>query len=182
MNEKCISQLIVESQFVDVFDDNADESFYGYITNQSSELLQLEHFDEEGRFDGILILEKEDISRIRWGGNAREITENLISERTDIEDLILSDMKSAVLSLYEQFGHVCLTMGMYGTDTMFIGEIHKHQDDSLILHEYGTRSNFDRSYLLLRWDDISRVQAGGVYEKNLHELYNKSQPAAPHLR
>jgi hypothetical protein len=174
MNAPSLKHLIGRKQFVDVFDDNADESFYGYILGQSEDLLHIEAYDAEGRFDGSLILEIEDVSRIRWGGSERDLTEQLILERSNPNLVDLSSMKSAVMGLFDSFGYVCITMGSYGTDMMYIGELSEDCDDSLILHEYGTRARNERSFLLLRWDDISRVQAGGIYEHNLHSLYQKS--------
>ena len=48
MNTTQIQYLIDHEQFVDLFDDNADDSFYGYLTQQSDDLIQLESYDEEG--------------------------------------------------------------------------------------------------------------------------------------
>jgi len=172
MNTEHIQKLIDQQVFVDVFDDNAEESFFGYIIAQSGGLIQLEHYDEEGRFDGVLIFEKETLSRIRWGGNELSSTETLIVYRASSAPVSTTDIRSAVLSLYEQFQYVCLTLGSYGTDVIFIGEIDEHLEESLILHEYGTRSSQDSSRLLIRWDDITRVQAGGVYEQNIHNQYS----------
>ena len=49
----------------------------------------------------------------------------------------------------------------------YIGEIEEMNDDSLILHEYCTRKQRCRSRILVRIEDISRVQAGGIYESML---------------
>ncbi|MCF6313102.1 MAG: hypothetical protein L3J39_11680 [Verrucomicrobiales bacterium] len=174
MNATFLKRLIAEKQFIDVFDDNAEESFYGYLLAFSENLLHLETYDEEGRFHGSLVIEIEDTSRIRWGGRERDLTEQLISQRQDVSAINLHDMKSAAADISNTYGYICVTMGAYGTDMIYVGEISEDCDDSLILHEYGTRARNERSFLLLRWDDISRVQAGGIYEHNLHTLYSKS--------
>ena len=173
MNQTLIQKLIDEEQFVDLFDDNSEESFYGYLIQQSECLVQLELYDSEGRFDGVMVVDKEDISRVRWSNKEAELTEGLISKRHSAISVDLQSMAHAAKFLSEHYGYFCITMGAYGTDMMLIGELFEELDDSLVLHEYGTRARHDRGFSLLRWDDITRVQAGGTYEHNLHRLYNE---------
>ena len=83
-------------------------------------------------------------------------------------------MTDAARGISDFYGYLCLTLGQYGTDVLYIGEILEELEDSLILHEFGTRARNERSFLMLRWDDVTRVQAGGVYESNLKNLYKGS--------
>jgi hypothetical protein len=46
-------------------------------------------------------------------------------------------------------------------------------DETLILDSFGTRSTLDRKHLMISMSDITRVDAGGIYEKNLQILFNK---------
>ena len=171
MNSIQIQKLIDNEQFIDLFDDTAEESFYGYLTQQSEDLVQVESYDSEGRFDGIMIIDKEDISRIRWSNKEAQLTADLITKRNLISAIDLQSIPHAARTLSEHYGYTCFTLGSYGTDKMFIGEITEDFDDCLTLHEYGTRARHERSFSLLRWDDVTRVQSGGVYEHNLYNLY-----------
>ena len=161
MHAKLIQRLIDNEQFSDVFDDNSDESFYGYVSQQSDDLIQLECYDEEGRFDGVMVLEKDDVSRIRWGNGESQIVEGLIPKRSRVPKLNLESLTDAARGISDFYGYLCLTLGQYGTDVLYIGEISEELEDSLILHEFGTRARNERSFLMLRWDDVTRVQAGG---------------------
>ncbi|SHI52891.1 hypothetical protein SAMN02745181_0323 [Rubritalea squalenifaciens DSM 18772] len=172
MQTSHIQKLIDDAQFVDLFDDNAEESFYGYIIQQSEELIQLEVYDSEGRSEGTMILDKEDVSRIRWGHTEATLTEQLIGQRVDSPSIDLQSLCQTARSISQHYGYLCLTLGSYGTDKMYIGQIHEDEEESLIMHEYGTRARHERSFLLLSWGDVTRVQAGGIYEHNLHQLYH----------
>lgn len=171
MKTEYIDKLIENSTFVEIFDDNAEESFFGYIIEQSDTHLQLELYDGEGRSEGTLIAENEDIARIRWEGNERELIESLIISRVDTVKFELKSTHCILEEMNEHYGHICITLGGYGTDMLYIGSIEEINEEFLILHEYGTRNQRCRSKMLVRIQDISRVQAGGIYETNLIQQF-----------
>ncbi len=177
MKTKYIDRLINNSIFVEIYDDNAEESFFGYIIQQSDTYLNLEAYDDEGRSEGILIVENEDIARIRWTGNERELIESLVAYRIKPPMFKLDCIRNILKEVNEWYGHICITLGGYGVDNIYIGEIEEIDEDFLILHEYGTRQQKCRSKMLVRVDDISRIQAGGIYETNLIKQFgaNKSE-------
>ncbi|MGJ8641236.1 MAG: hypothetical protein ACSHYA_17735 [Opitutaceae bacterium] len=167
MKTEYTDTLIESGTFVEIFDDNAEESFFGYITQQSEAYLQLESYDSEGRSEGVLIVENEDIARIRWEGNERELIESLITSRANQPKIQLDDMRSIIEGVDKHYGYICITLGGYGVDKLYIGSIESMNEVFVILHEYGTREQKCRNKMLVRIEDISRVQAGGIYETNL---------------
>ena len=177
MKTEYIDKLIENSTFVEIYDDNAEESFFGYIIEQSELYFQLEIYDDEGRSEGTLIVENEDIARIRWEGNERELIESLIASRAKSPRFKLDSIRNILKEVNECYGHICITLGGYGVSKLYIGEIEEINEDFLILHEYGTRQQKCRSKMLVRVDDISRIQAGGIYETNLVKQFgaNKSE-------
>lgn len=175
MNTTFLAQLVKEQHLCDFFDDGSDESFYGFITGHSDSLIQIDLFDNEGRCDGVLILKIDDVSRLRWGSREIELTQELIGERTESPKIDLRTLRTAARDLSIHFGHIAVTLGSHDSDLMLVGEIDNDDDDFLLLHEYGTRARGDRSHCIVRWSDITRVQAGGTYERNLHQHYKKSE-------
>ncbi len=178
MNTTLITKLIEEQCFCDLFDDGSEESFYGFITGYSDSLIQIDLFDEEGRFDGVLILQIDDVSRIRWGSREIELTQKLVGERLETSKIDLQSLRTAAHDLSSHFGYIAVTLGAHDSELMLIGEIENEDDHFLLLHEYGTRARDDRSHCIVRWSDITRIQAGGTYEKNLHQHYRKSEQGA----
>jgi hypothetical protein len=69
---KYLEKIVNERIFVDIYTDNYDESCYGYILDFNDSFLVLDSYDDESNADGIIVFFKENITRIRWGGN--EIT------------------------------------------------------------------------------------------------------------
>jgi hypothetical protein len=175
MKTKLIDTLIADSIFVEIYDDNAEESFFGYIIQHTDNFLQLEAYDDEGRLEGIFITEFEEVSRIRWEGNERQLIESLISSRAEQPKPRLEGMRSILEDVNQHYGHICITLGGYGTDKLYIGEIEELNEDFLVLHEYGSRQQKCRNRMLVRIEDISRVQAGGIYESNLIKQLEANQ-------
>jgi hypothetical protein len=175
MNAIFLTKLIEEQCLCDLFDDGSEESFYGFITGHSDSLIQIDLFDNEGRCDGVLILQIDDVSRIRWGSREIALTQELIRKRIGSPKIDLQTLRTAARDLSVHFGHIAVTLGSHDSDLMLIGEIDNDDDELLLLHEYGTRARGDRSHCIVRWSDITRVQAGGAYERNLHQYYKKSE-------
>jgi hypothetical protein len=175
MKTEYINRLIENATFVEIFDDNADESSFGYIIAQSNAHFQLEIYDGEGRSEGTLIAENEDIARIRWEGNERTLIESLIPSRADAPKFNLDSIQSALNEVNEHYGHICITLGAYGVDKLYIGSIEEMNEEFLLLHEYATREQVCRNKMLVRIEDISRIQAGGIYETNLIKQIGANQ-------
>ena len=177
MKTEFIDRLIRDSTFVEIYDDNAEESFFCYIIQHTGSFLQLEAYDGEGRPEGIFVTEFEEVARIRWEGNERELIESLITSRTSHPKIKLENMRSILEEVNQHYGHVCITLGGYGVDKIYIGSIEEMSEEFVILHEYGTREQNCRNKMLVRIEDVSRVQAGGIYETNLIKQIGANQSA-----
>ena len=175
---KYLEKLLKDKIFVDISTDYFEEAFFGFIINFNEEFLLLEKFTDLGQPDGITVLKREAITRIKWGGNEIENTFNSIitEERIDsIEGLRVDTLEEALKSVQNKFGYVTLYIENIDTEMCIIGEIEEIDKDTIVIFEFGTVKALDRKRLMISSNEITRIEAGGKYEKWLMELFKKKK-------
>ena len=172
--EQTLTDLIEKQTYVEVILDRFNSSSYAYCVAKTDDLLLLEKFDGSSRNEGILLVRRDDISQLRWNGNDVRNREQLIdqsSRLSALRDLDISSMQAALSSIHARFGHVSVYLDHLDKDQVFIGEIQDLDHDTLILHEFGTLATWDRRKLIVRIEDITRVESHGYYEKVMMRVY-----------
>ncbi|MFZ6874974.1 hypothetical protein ACO0LF_23170 [Undibacterium sp. Di27W] len=177
LHSTTLSKLKNSQELIDVYRDDlhSDECLTGVILDYSDDFMLLGLFTDEGMEDGIGILYREDITRVRWGGNELTSIKELISfhqMRPLQASINLTLLKDVLVSVQNQFGYVCIHTERMNADVCFIGEIEEMDEHALILNGYGTKANRDRKHLLIALEKITRIDAGAVYEKSLQRLYS----------
>ena len=172
-----IDKLIKTQEFVDVYTDEYDESHYGYIVKVSDELLILESFTgKDGQNEGIMVFRLKDISRINWEGNEIQEVKKLVkqdSRDSSISNIDITTINTALESINKKYGYVEINIQDLDGDVCFIGEIESLDADILVLNEYGSRQSLDRTKILLKIKDITRVDAGRAYSETIKSIYVK---------
>jgi len=169
-----LKELIDNKKIVTIFTDIFEESYTGYIIRISKDLLLLNSFNLSTP-DGIKIFRLDDITRIRWDSNELAEIEKLIEFPIDYErinTIDIDNIKNAIESVQNIFGYLTIHIQTIDTNICFIGEMKAIDDETIILHEYGTIKSKDRSFLLLALQDITRIDSGGIYEKQLVKIKN----------
>ena len=169
---KYLENLKSSKELVDVFRDSYEESLYGYIIDFNEEFLVLESIDDNNP-DGIIIFNRESITRIRWGGNEIESTEKLIDQSkrlNDIKKTDLTSIQSILTGIQNIFGYVNVHIEDIDSGVCFIGEIEELDDQSIVIFEYGTKKSLDRPRILLNVNDITKVEGGGKYEEGIKKI------------
>ncbi len=171
-----VQKAIKDGMFLDVDRDGFDsEIAFGVIFQESETFLCLKTVDDNGDYDGVVVIRKDDISYIGTGGNRRTATEQLVSNREELNFEIvidLSSMRSAIESISSKFGYVAIYEEDHSED-FYMGEILEIDDEFLLLHQYGSRESLDRSKILLRLDSITRIEADGKYAKSILQMFSK---------
>ncbi|MEM0541110.1 hypothetical protein WFZ85_00625 [Flavobacterium sp. j3] len=174
---KYIEKLKAEKIFSDIYTDRYDESIYGFIFDFNEEFLILEQFTDIGEADGIAVLKRENISRIKWLGNSIKTAEIFALKaitNENIGKIKIDNIQNIIKSIQNEFGYVTLYIQDVDSEMCIIGEIIEMDADTLIIKEYGTYASLDRKMLMLSIHEITKVECDGQYERNLHELFNKN--------
>jgi hypothetical protein len=171
---KYFDKLKSEQTFAAIYTDHYDESDYGFIMDFNEDFLVLEKFNSDCFYDGISIFVRENITRIRWGGNEITSTSKLIdgSQRQQTKISVdLTSIQTILQTVHDSFEHITVHIQDIDKSVCFIGQIHEMDSEYLVIYEYGTKLSLDRKYILIALDNITRVDAGGHYEKNLEKLF-----------
>lgn len=169
-----LMNLKQSQELVDVYRDRrVSDSLTGVITEYSEDFVYLSLVSDTGMPNGIAVVFADDISRIRWQGNERKSIQQLMDQkktRPAAPAIRLGTMVDVISSISEAYGYVNIhTEGMDDRIT-FIGEVKGIDNGAVVLHEFGTMTSRDRHWLLLRLDEITRVDAGAPYEEDISFL------------
>ena len=170
---KYLDSLKTSKELVDIYTDRYDDSYYGFLVQYNDDYLVLESIDDDNNPDGLIVFHRENITRIRWGGNEIESTRKLINQSQRLKEITtidLSSIQSILNSVQEIFGYVNISIEDIDSDVCFIGEIESMDDNSIVLHEYGTKISLDRKRILLKVEDITKVEGGGNYEERIKRI------------
>lgn len=174
ISEKTLKDLQEKNTFVDIFTDYYELSLLGFIKKFNQNFLLLEHYNEDGFYNGIVVFKRQDITRIRWDNNEINSTFKIINKVESVEeisDVDISSIESVINSVNKTFGYVSIHLQGINEDWIIIGQVQEIDKESIVIKEYGTKISLDRSMLMFSVADITRVDADGLYEKNLMKIH-----------
>jgi hypothetical protein len=175
VKETYLRKLKDEKIFIDLYIDSRERSYYGFIADFNDEFLVLKMFNNVSQFDGIVIIKREEVLRFHWGGNDIDNTFKLIYKKDyelEIPHIILESMETILRSIVKHYQYLSVRIQSL-EDDFFIGEIEDLDSETLILNAIGTKVSLDRKFVMLNLEEITFVEAGGVYENNLKILFDK---------
>lgn len=177
--DRTIKELIVRQALVDVHREHLSDAYIaGAIIETSANLLYMRRFDDEGRYDGLSVLRKDDITRLSWSGNEREAITRLIRQGGQLPGrpkIALDSFQNVIAAFEAQFDHVILYTEELDSEVAAAGEVEEMDDDSLVLKLYGPKESLDRPYGLFHLADITRIDADTAQIRSLMKLHGKSE-------
>ncbi len=166
-----LERLKKEKILFDLYrDDLVNDCLTGILTDYNEKCCHLSLVDEDGTDNGISVVKTDDISRIRWDGNARDSLKILMKEKKTkllSPSISIGSLREVIESIQNHFGYVNIHTEYMNDDICFIGEIEDIDDDHMIVNECGTMSSRDRHRMLVPMDQISRIDAEAQYEKDI---------------
>jgi hypothetical protein len=146
---------------------NAISDFAVYATN----------FNDDGEYDGIMVFRTDDITRARWGDNELEAQRVLVERVKDIPvapKLDLDNISQIVESVQKHYGYVSIATEEINDEVIYIGEVVSVDEDFLVLNEYGSKDTLERSMLILRTPEVTRIDADDKYLRTILYLHTQS--------
>lgn len=177
--DKHLQELQASGELVEIFRErtegnsarlcriNAISSFAIYATN----------FNDDGEYDGIMVFRTDDITRVRWGDNELEAQRVLVARVKDIPvapELDLDSISKIVESVQKHFGYISIATEEINDEVIYIGEVVSVDEDFLVLNEYGSKDTLDRSMLILRTPEVTRIDADDKYQRTILYLHTQS--------
>ena len=175
--DQALRILKLSQEIVDVYRDHLEnDSLTGVVADFSDEFVYLSLISENGTANGIAVVYRSDINRLRWGGNARQAIAQLVDAagtKPTKPTISLESLESVLRDVSKTFGYVNVLTERVDNSETYIGEISELDSDTLILDTYGTFISRDRSKLLLNCADITRIDADAPYERSVRFLAKK---------
>ncbi len=177
-SDQLLRTLKISQEIVEVWRSRlTNESLTGVVSDFSREFLYLSLYSEGGTANGIAIVFRRDITRMRWAGNERASIAVLVAAsgaKPTRPPVVLDSIQTVLRSVSDSFGYVNVLTEQIDDSITFIGEIVELDMYGLLLEAFGTFSSRDRSKLLLSCDDITRVDADATYERSVSYLAKTS--------
>lgn len=162
-------------QLVDFYRERLDrQPLTGWVVDHALGFVYLNRLNEDGEPDGISIIRRDDLTRVRWNGRELESLRRLSDARSHVAtspELELDSIQSVIRSVHEQFGHVGLMIEGVDPAPVYIGTLEGMDEEHVMLDTFGALGRLDRSRMMFWLEDISRVDAGGKYESGLVYLH-----------
>lgn len=154
-----------------------DMTYWGVLTDYNDGYIYLSLVDMDGLPDGIVIFEKDQLSRIRWGSAKLKSVKKLFDNKggTLVQpDLCIDDLGSILNSVLSHFEYVGINIEQLDDDALILGEILDQDSEYMIVSEFLNKENRCSSNVLLYISDITGVEAGDTYKEDILTL-NKAQ-------
>ena len=174
LKAKYLEKFKNENILADFYTDNYEESDFGFVIDFNDDYLLIESFDSDCKYDGIITFLRQDVTRIRWFGNEIESVHKVIDlskrqkEKIDID---LTSIRSILESVQALYNHITVYIQDVDKDVCFIGQIHEIDDETVVIHEFGSKISLDRKFIILSLNDITKISANGHYENILMKLF-----------
>jgi hypothetical protein len=168
LQDKYLYKLITDKAFVEIFTDHYGESYFGFIIELNDDFLFLEKYTSESYSDGITILLRENITRVRWNGNKIKSIHSLLENQQPItkkNKIDIRSINSILKTVSETYNYIGIHTQDLDNDVFFIGQIIEIDNEFIVLNEFGTQISLDRKTLLLSLSDITMIEVEGNMKK-----------------
>lgn len=77
----------------------------------------------------------------------------------------------------EQFKTEIITIFIEKIDSniCFLGTVQEYDSENILLHALGTFSSMDSSELILRWEDITRIEVESLYLQDIKAILSRTK-------
>ena len=170
-----LRRLASTVEAVEVFRDRLTrEPLVGAILGVSPHVVVLELSDPERGMGGVTAFRPADITRLRTGGRALELSTQRLREkpkRSPLDDIALLELSSAVTVFQRSAPLITLFLEELDPETALIGRMEAVDDDYVLLDAVAPLDRLERTRMVIRYDEITRVAADGSYEQGLARSY-----------
>lgn len=179
--EKTLERLKSEEALVEIWRDAlSDDSIIGLVAHLGDELLAITRVTAGGLVDGVSVVFLGDVTRVRWDSPLLASIAALMRAKDVAASIPMMDLSSperAVESLAQSCGHLALYIERPEGAARFSGELDDVDDECVVLGEFAAASGGMRASILLRADEITRIDAGGQADRDLQYLNRQAYQA-----
>ena len=164
--------------------DNPNDDFFCQVVDFNENLgLVRKILSDNGDFDGYSLIFLPNVRNIIWEGDLLHQLEILLEDRNSekahiqkIENInINNDFFKLIKTINSLFGHISV-YEVYERGDFYFGQVKDIDDEHMLMRLMGDKFNMDDQSMVIRLEDIGRIDFGGIYDENmlrLHQLKKK---------
>lgn len=183
---KTLTQLKTSQNICEITLDNPKDSFFCQIIDMNEMLgIVRKILSDNGEFDGYSLIFLPNIKNIIWEGELLQQLEILledrasVSKRENIDKISNININNGFFKLIKTinslFGHLSVYEAE-NRDDFYFGQVKEIDEEHMLMRLMGDKFSMDDQNMIIRLEDIGRIDFGGIYDENmlrLHQLKKK---------
>lgn len=177
---RSLGELKANQKVCEIFCDAPEDVIFCQIVDYNENITLMRKVQpDNGYFDGYTIIFTGNIRTISWEGELLQQLEILlgdkITEKKSSVDKITnininSTFFKVIRTINSLFGHISV-YDAFEKKQFYFGQIKEIDETHLLMRLMGDKSIMDDCSIILRLEDIGRIDFGGIYDENMLKLH-----------
>lgn len=178
--ENVLFELKDSAKLAEVYVDNPEDDIYCQIIDFNEDFTLVRRIlTDNGEFDGYSLLFTENIRTLSWEGEILGQLEILLEEKSKKEKSRLNKIKDinidshlfkTIKRINSLFGHISV-YEVYDAQEFFFGQVKEIDEYYMQMKLMGDKSIMDDRNVVIRLEDIGRIDFGGIYDESMLKLH-----------
>lgn len=176
-----LQSLKDNQRLCEVISEAPDDLFFCQIVDFNEELTLVRRIlSDNGEIDGYSLIFTANIKSLAWEGELLEQVEILLKDTLSKENNTRFDKISnininnhffeIIKRINSLFGHISI-YEIFDAGDFYFGQIKDIDEYFMLIHLLGDKSSMDDKNLVLRLEDVGRIDFGGIYDESMLKLH-----------
>ena len=178
--EKTLQDLKNSRRICEITLDNPDDSFFCQVID-FNEIICLTHriLSDNGEFDGYSIVFLPNVKNIIWEGELLQQLEILLEDKNKLNQNNIDKIQNIninkpfftlIKTINSLFGHISV-YEIFDRGDFYFGQVKDIDEEYMLMRLMGDKFNMDDQNIVMRLEDIGRIDFGGIYDENMLKLH-----------
>jgi len=162
------NETLDDGLFIEVYRDvQPVDKIFGKILKSSNDFICMSKYTNDGKYNGIQIVKREDISYVMSGQDEIDSMELKIEKipLIDIDTIDLTSIKTIIETVNDLVGYIAISVEVSDPDISFIGRVEQVNDKELLIQEHVSKTASKKSKFLITLDNITSIGIDGINER-----------------
>lgn len=183
---RTLAELKASKNICEVTLDNPEDSFFCQIIDFNETLgLFRKILSDNGEFDGYSLIFLPNIKNVVWEGELLQQLEILLEDRNNdkshlgkIENININNgFFKLIKTINTLFGHISV-YEVSDRGDFYFGQVKDIDEEHMLMRLMGDKFNMDDQSMVIRLEDIGRIDFGGIYDENMLKLHQIKKKVA----
>lgn len=177
---KSLGELKHNRMVCEIMADAPEDRHFAQVVDYNETIALLRKIQpDNGEFDGYSIIFTGNIRTVSWEGELLQQLEILLEDKTEkkksnLDKISHININTSFFKLMKTinslFGHISVYDAFEARDFYF-GQIKEIDETHMLMRLMGDKASMDDCSIILRLEDIGRIDFGGIYDENMLKLH-----------